>query len=220
MKKPSKPTTTGGSTGGGFSEILGNPMNSLGQETSEIPDPLIYGYQRGGQVPMTPGNMFRRRMAIMRGGVLARPPMAAPQMGPLGYQRGGQVDGGGPPAWAGRPTQPTAGIPAGTLPPGLQGTLPPGLANMPALPQGLSNYSQNRGQPDQSNTAAAQGYARGGKIQPLNPANKGKFTASAKGAGKSVQGFASEVLNAPKGRFSPQQRRRANFAKNAAKWNH
>jgi hypothetical protein len=155
MKKPSKPTTTGGSTGGGFSEILGNPMNSIGQETSEIPDPLIYGYQRGGQVPMTPGNMFRRRMAIMRGGM-------------PGYQRGGQVNdgtGGGRPAWAGQPTQqPTAGIPAGTLPPGLQGTLPPGLANMSALPKGLSNYAQNQGQPDQSNTAAAQGYARGGNV--------------------------------------------------------
>jgi len=46
--------------------------------------------------------------------------------------------------------------------------------------------------------------------------NRGKFTKSAKKAGKSVQGHAQEVLNDPKA--SATQKKRANFARNAAKW--
>lgn len=46
--------------------------------------------------------------------------------------------------------------------------------------------------------------------------NKGKFTAKAKKAGKSVQAEASAVLNNPKA--SATQKKRANFARNAAKW--
>jgi hypothetical protein len=52
----------------------------------------------------------------------------------------------------------------------------------------------------------------------LNPANKGKFTASAKAAGQSVQQHASSVLANPNA--SGLEKKRANFAKNAAKWNH
>lgn len=48
--------------------------------------------------------------------------------------------------------------------------------------------------------------------------NKGKFTAKAKKAGKSVQEEASAVLNDPSA--SALQKKRANFARNAAKWNH
>lgn len=51
----------------------------------------------------------------------------------------------------------------------------------------------------------------------IKPENKGKFTASAKKAGKSVQGHARSVLANPKA--TPTQRKRANFARNAAKWN-
>ncbi|MCJ7761374.1 hypothetical protein MUP59_09585 [Candidatus Bathyarchaeota archaeon] len=51
----------------------------------------------------------------------------------------------------------------------------------------------------------------------INPKNKGKFTASAKKAGKSVQAQASAVLADPKA--SAKQKKRANFARNAAKWN-
>ena len=51
----------------------------------------------------------------------------------------------------------------------------------------------------------------------INPANKGKFTATAKKAGKSVQAEAKAVLKDPD--TSPMQKKRANFAKNAAKWN-
>ena len=61
-------------------------------------------------------------------------------------------------------------------------------------------------------------YAAGGGIH-INPANKGKFTASAKAAGMGVQEFASHVL-ANKEDYSTTQVRRANFAHNAAGWKH
>jgi hypothetical protein len=51
----------------------------------------------------------------------------------------------------------------------------------------------------------------------INPANKGKFTASAKKAGMGVQQFASHVLG-NKEDYSSTQVKRANFARNAAKW--
>ena len=51
----------------------------------------------------------------------------------------------------------------------------------------------------------------------INPANKGKFTASANRAGMGVQEFASKVL-ANKEDYSSTQVKRANFARNAAKW--
>lgn len=69
------------------------------------------------------------------------------------------------------------------------------------------------------------GYMYGGDISKMkrggisiNPANKGKFTAKAKQAGMGVQAFASKVLSAPEGRYSPATRRQANFARNAADW--
>jgi Zn-dependent oligopeptidase len=51
----------------------------------------------------------------------------------------------------------------------------------------------------------------------INPANKGKFTASANRAGMGVQEFARHVL-ANKEDYSSTQVKRANFAKNAAGW--
>ena len=48
--------------------------------------------------------------------------------------------------------------------------------------------------------------------------NKGKFTKSAKAAGESVQEYAAKVLSDPN--TTPLQRKRANFARNAAKWKH
>jgi len=47
--------------------------------------------------------------------------------------------------------------------------------------------------------------------------NRGKFTAQAKRAGKSVQGFAKSVL-AKGSKASAATKKRANFARNAAKW--
>lgn len=51
----------------------------------------------------------------------------------------------------------------------------------------------------------------------IKPENKGKFTASAKKAKKGVQEHAQDVLNDPNA--SPTQKKRANFARNAKKWN-
>ena len=48
--------------------------------------------------------------------------------------------------------------------------------------------------------------------------NRGKFTASAKRAGQGVQEHARSVLNNPNA--TPLQKKRANFARNAAKWKH
>jgi hypothetical protein len=59
--------------------------------------------------------------------------------------------------------------------------------------------------------------AAGGSIH-INPANKGKFTASADAAGMGVQEFASHVLADPNA--SPLLKKRANFARNATKFNH
>jgi hypothetical protein len=46
--------------------------------------------------------------------------------------------------------------------------------------------------------------------------NRGKFTKSAKKAKRGVQAHAQAVLNDPDA--SPTQKKRANFARNAAKW--
>lgn len=61
-------------------------------------------------------------------------------------------------------------------------------------------------------------FAKGGKIH-IKKENRGKFTASAKRAGMGVQEFASKVL-ANKDKYSSTLVKRANFAKNASKWNH
>lgn len=51
----------------------------------------------------------------------------------------------------------------------------------------------------------------------INPANRGKFTAKAKKAGMSVQGYAKKVL-APGSKASGSTKRQANFARNAKSW--
>lgn len=52
----------------------------------------------------------------------------------------------------------------------------------------------------------------------IKPQNKGKFTAYAKSKGESVQEAARSVLANPAA--SPTLKKRANFARNAAKFNH
>ena len=59
-------------------------------------------------------------------------------------------------------------------------------------------------------------FAEGGKIH-IKPSKRGTFTAAAKKHGKSVQSFASQVL-ANKEDYSPTMVKKANFARNAAKW--
>ena len=61
-------------------------------------------------------------------------------------------------------------------------------------------------------------YAKGGKIH-IDPSKKGTFTVAASRHGKSVQAFASQVLAHPEN-YSPAMRKKANFARNAAKWKH
>lgn len=60
-------------------------------------------------------------------------------------------------------------------------------------------------------------YKNGSGIH-IKKENRGKFTASAKKAGQSVQEHAKSVLNNPNA--TPLQKKRANFARNAAKWHH
>lgn len=59
-------------------------------------------------------------------------------------------------------------------------------------------------------------FAEGGKIH-IKPSKRGTFTAAAKKHGESVQSFASQVL-ANKEDYSPAMVKKANFARNAAKW--
>lgn len=58
-------------------------------------------------------------------------------------------------------------------------------------------------------------HKKGGSIH-IKPENKGKFTKSAKNAGKSVQQHARDVVNNPNA--TTLQKRRAQFAINAKKW--
>ena len=60
-------------------------------------------------------------------------------------------------------------------------------------------------------------YMKGGGIH-IKEKNRGKFTESAREAGKSVQEHATDVLNDPNA--TRLQKRRAQFAKNAKKWKH
>ena len=53
----------------------------------------------------------------------------------------------------------------------------------------------------------------------IKPSKRGTFTAAAKKHGKSVQGFARQVL-ANKGNYSSAMVKKANFARNASKWKH
>lgn len=60
-------------------------------------------------------------------------------------------------------------------------------------------------------------YKNGSEIH-IKKKNRGKFTASAEKAGKTVQQHARDVLADPNA--TPLQKKRANFARNAAKWKH
>ena len=54
----------------------------------------------------------------------------------------------------------------------------------------------------------------------IKKSKRGTFTKAAKGHDSSVQGFASKVLSAPKGKYSAAMRKKANFAVQAKKWKH
>ena len=57
-----------------------------------------------------------------------------------------------------------------------------------------------------------------GKDIHIKTSKRGTFTKAAKQRGMSVQGFANKVLNNPSN-YSVAMRKKANFARNAAKWN-
>ena len=61
-------------------------------------------------------------------------------------------------------------------------------------------------------------YNEGGGIH-IAPSKRGTFTAAAKKHGKGVQEFARQVL-ANKDDYSTAMVKKANFARNAAKWHH
>lgn len=90
-------------------------------------------------------------------------------------------------------------------------------ANGGKLPEGiLKARLESHMSPKEANNYIVN-YAKGGIH--INPANKGKFTASAERAGMGVQEFARHVL-ANKEDYSSTQVKRANFAHNAAGWKH
>lgn len=86
---------------------------------------------------------------------------------------------------------------------------------LPAMPSDVYNLPSYGGGGDYYGYMDPAWMKQGGIH--INPANKGKFTASAKRAGMGVQEFASHVL-ANKEDYSSTQVKRANFARNAAKW--
>lgn len=57
-----------------------------------------------------------------------------------------------------------------------------------------------------------------GKDVRIKPSKRGTFTKAAKQHGMSVQGFANSVLRNPS-KYSAAMRKKANFARNASKWN-
>lgn len=65
--------------------------------------------------------------------------------------------------------------------------------------------------------SAFEGHQRHSPIE-IKPSHRGLFKKAAKAAGRSVQGEANAVLANPNA--SETMRKRAQFAKNAAKFNH
>ncbi len=66
-------------------------------------------------------------------------------------------------------------------------------------------------------SASSQEYNSGKDIH-IKPSKRGTFTAAAKKHGMGVQAYARKVLKAPKGKYSSAMRKKANFARNAAKF--
>lgn len=61
-------------------------------------------------------------------------------------------------------------------------------------------------------------FHNSGKDINIKPSKRGTFTKAAKQHGMSVQGFANRVLRNPS-KYSATMRKKANFARNASKWN-
>lgn len=63
-------------------------------------------------------------------------------------------------------------------------------------------------------------YHNSGKDIHIDKNKRGTFTRAAKARGMGVQEFAHKVLSAPKGKYSSNMRKKANFARNASKFKH
>lgn len=61
-------------------------------------------------------------------------------------------------------------------------------------------------------------FHNSGKDINIKPSKRGTFTKAAKQHGMSVHGFANRVLRNPS-KYSAAMRKKANFARNASKWN-
>lgn len=85
------------------------------------------------------------------------------------------------------------------------------------IAQAYSKPADEKGNLDNIMLGYLEMMKNGSKIH-IKPENRGKFTKSAKAAGQSVQEHARSVVNNPKA--TTLQKRRAQFAINAKKWNH
>lgn len=61
-------------------------------------------------------------------------------------------------------------------------------------------------------------YSSGGSIN-ISPSKRGTFTTQATKMGMGVQEAASKILSSPEGRYTPEMRKKANFARNSKSWN-
>ena len=84
------------------------------------------------------------------------------------------------------------------------------------IAQAYSKHADEKGNLDNIMLGYLEMMKNGSKIH-IKKKNRGKFNASARKAGQSVQEHAKSVLNNPNA--TPLQKKRANFARNAAKWN-
>lgn len=87
-----------------------------------------------------------------------------------------------------------------------------GMGGMPCYKCGGTKYAEG----GEWFNEDSQDFYRQGGIK-IDPAKKGTFKAQATRMGMSVQEAAEAILKAPKGKYTPEMRRKANFAKNFAK---
>ena len=90
-----------------------------------------------------------------------------------------------------------------------------GITILPEIRERYNEFAEGGGL-DIGDAEEANEYSAGGKIH-IKDSKKGTFTAAASKHGMGVQAFASKVLAHPEN-YSPAMRKKANFARNAAKW--
>lgn len=88
---------------------------------------------------------------------------------------------------------------------------------LPKFDRGEDELSTYKKQVEMFNDANSDDYNSGKDIH-IKPSKRGTFTKAAKQHGMSVQGFANRVLKNPS-KYSAAMRKKANFARNASKWN-